>query len=172
MEKAGIDVYLGLGSNEGDREANIRLALSMLDDVDGVNVVKVSDLIETEPWGFNADVKFLNCAAEVFVNEQVTPLSFLKECKRIEKKPPKLYDLTTLQREANRYYGMTASQTVYHSRPIDIDILLYGKQHIDNEILTIPHPLMSERDFVMIPLRQIVSEEEKEAFPEVFKRNR
>ena len=84
MAKAGIDVYLGLGSNEGDREANIRLALSMLDDVDGVSVVKVSDLIETEPWGFNADVKFLNCAAEVFVNEQVTPLSLLKESKRIE----------------------------------------------------------------------------------------
>lgn len=85
MGKAGIDVYLGLGSNEGDREANIRLALSMLDDVDGVSVVKVSDLIETEPLGFNADVKFLNCAAEVFINEKVTPLSLLKECKRIEK---------------------------------------------------------------------------------------
>ena len=61
---------------------------------------------------------------------------------------------------------------LYHSRSIDIDILLYGKQNIDNEILTIPHPLMVERDFVMIPLRQIVSEEEKEAFPEVFNRNR
>lgn len=162
MEKAGIDVYLGLGSNEGDREANIRLALSMLDDVDGVSVVKVSDLIETEPWGFNADVKFLNCAAEVFVNEQVTPLSFLKECKRIEK---------SMGRDEVVEFDADGKR-VYHSRPIDIDILLYGKQHIDNEILTIPHPLMSERDFVMIPLRQIVSGEEKEAFPEVFKRNR
>lgn len=161
MEKAGIDVYLGLGSNEGDREANIRLALSMLDDVDGVSVVKVSDLIETEPWGFNADVKFLNCAAEVFVNEQVTPLSLLKECKRIEK---------SMGRDEVVEFD-TDGKRVYHSRPIDIDILLYGKQHIDNEVLTIPHPLMSERDFVMIPLRQIVSEE-KEAFPEVFKRNR
>lgn len=162
MEKAGIDVYLGLGSNEGDREANIRLALSMLDDVDGVSVVKVSDLIETEPWGFNADVKFLNCAAEVFVNEQVTPLSFLKECKRIEK---------SMGRDEVVEFD-TDGKRVYHSRPIDIDILLYGKQYIDNEVLTIPHPLMSERDFVMIPLRQIVSEEEKEAFPEVFNRNR
>lgn len=162
MEKAGIDVYLGLGSNEGDREANIRLALSMLDDVDGVSVVKVSDLIETEPWGFNADVKFLNCAAEVFVNEQVTPLSFLKECKRIEK---------SMGRDEVVEFD-TDGKRVYHSRPIDIDILLYGKQHIDNKVLTIPHPLMSERDFVRIPLRQIVSEEEKEAFPEVFKRNR
>lgn len=162
MEKAGIDVYLGLGSNEGDREANIRLALSMLDDVDGVSVVKVSDLIETEPWGFNADVKFLNCAAEVFVNEQVTPLSFLKECKRIEK---------SMGRDEVVEFD-TDGKRVYHSRPIDIDILLYGKQHIDNKVLTIPHPLMSERDFVMIPLRQIVSEEEKKAFPEVFKRNR
>ena len=162
MEKAGIDVYLGLGSNEGDREANIRLALSMLDDVDGVSVVKVSDLIETEPWGFNADVKFLNCAAEVFVNEQVTPLSLLKECKRIEKSMGR-DEIVEFDADGKR---------VYHSRPIDIDILLYGKQHIDNEILTIPHPFMSERDFVMIPLRQIVYEEEKEAFPEVFKRNR
>lgn len=162
MEKAGIDVYLGLGSNEGDREANIRLALSMLDDVDGVSVVKVSDLIETEPWGFNADVKFLNCAAEVFVNEQVTPLSFLKECKRIEK---------SMGRDEVVEFD-TDGKRVYHSRPIDIDILLYGKQHIDNKILTVPHPLMAERDFVMIPLGQIVSEEEKEAFPEVFKRNR
>ena len=162
MEKAGIDVYLGLGSNEGDREANIRLALSMLDDVDGVSVVKVSDLIETEPWGFNADVKFLNCAAEVFVNEQVTPLSLLKESKRIEE---------SMGRDEVVEFD-TDGKRVYHSRPIDIDILLYGKQHIDNEVLTIPHPLMSERDFVMIPLRQIVSEEEKKAFPEVFKRNR
>ena len=162
MEKAGTDVYLGLGSNEGDREANIRLALSMLDDVDGVSVGKVSDLIETEPWGFNADVKFLNCAAEVFVNEQVTPLSFLKECKRIEK---------SMGRDEVVEFD-TDGKRVYHSRTIDIDILLYGKQNIDDEALTIPHPLMSERDFVMIPLRQIVSEEEKEAFPEVFKRNR
>lgn len=162
MEKAGIDVYLGLGSNEGDREANIRLALSMLDDVDGVSVVKVSDLIETEPWGFNADVKFLNCAAEVFVNEQVTPLSLLKECKRIEKSMGR-DEIVEFDADGKR---------VYHSRPIDIDILLYGKQCIDNEILTIPHPLMSERDFVMIPLRQIVSGEEKEAFPGVFNRNK
>lgn len=162
MEKAGIDVYLGLGSNEGDREANIRLALSMLDDMDGVSVVKVSDLIETEPWGFNADVKFLNCAAEVFVNEQVTPLSLLKECKRIEK---------SMGRDEVIEFDSDGKR-LYHSRPIDIDILLYGKQHIDNKILTIPHPLMAERDFVMIPLRQIVSEEETEAFPEVFNRNR
>lgn len=162
MEKAGIDVYLGLGSNEGDREANIRLALSMLDDVDGVSVVKVSDLIETEPWGFNADVKFLNCAAEVFVNEQVTPLLLLKECKRIEK---------SMGRDEVIEFDSDGKR-LYHSRPIDIDILLYGKQNIDNEVLTIPHPLMVERDFVMIPLRQIVSEEEKEAFPEVFNRNR
>lgn len=162
MDKAGIDVYLGLGSNEGDRESNIRLALSMLDDVDGVSVVKVSDLIETEPWGFNADVKFLNCVAEVFVNEQVTPLLLLKECKRIEESMGR-DEVIEFNDEGKR---------VYHSRPIDIDILLYSKQHIDNEVLTIPHPLMAERDFVMIPLRQIVSEDEKEAFPEVFKRNR
>lgn len=162
MEKAGIDVYLGLGSNEGNRESNIRLALSMLDDVDGVSVVKVSDLIETEPWGFNADVKFLNCAAEVFVNEQVTPLSLLKECKRIEESMGR-DEVIEFDDEGKR---------VYHSRPIDIDILLYGNQNIDNEILTIPHPLMAERDFVMIPLKQIVSDEEKVAFPEVFKRNR
>ena len=96
----------------------------MLDDVDGVSVVKVSDLIETEPWGFNADVKFLNCTAEVFVNEQVTPLSLLKECKRIEK-------------------------SMGRDEVIDFDD--EGKR---------------------IPLRQIVSEEEKESFPEVFKRNR
>lgn len=162
MDKAGIDVYLGLGSNEGDRESNIRLALSMLDDVDGVSVVKVSDLIETEPWGFNADVKFLNCVAEVFVNEQVTPLLLLKECKRIEESMGR-DEVIEFNDEGKR---------VYHSRPIDIDILLYSKQHIDNEVLTVPHPLMAERDFVMIPLRQIVSEDEKEAFPEVFKRNR
>ena len=162
MERAGIDVYLGLGSNEGDRESNIRLALSMLDDVDGVSVVKVSDLIETEPWGFNADVKFLNCAAEVFVNEQVTPLSLLKECKRIEESMGR-DEVIEFDDEGKR---------IYHSRPIDIDILLYGNQNIDNETLTIPHPLMAERDFVMIPLKQIVSDEEKVAFPEVFKRNR
>ena len=155
-----VDVYLGLGSNQGNRRENIDSALSMLDSNEKIHVDKVSDIIETEPWGFAAEQNFLNCVARVQVDKTLTPEEMLDVCKDIEK---------DLGREENIEFGPDGKR-VYHSRPIDIDILIYGQERIDTERLTIPHKQMAERDFVMIPLRQIISEEIKSAFPELFRK--
>lgn len=153
-----VTAYLGLGSNEGDRKANLKSALSMLDSAEGISVERVSDVIETTPWGFDADMDFLNCAAKVNLDPSVTPELLLKVCKNIEKR---------LGRDENIEFD-DAGRRIYHSRTIDIDILLYGDSRIRGESLTVPHPLMKERDFVMIPLRQIADRNVIEAFPDIF----
>ena len=152
-----VDVYLGLGSNQGNRRENIDSALSMLDSNEKIHVDKVSDIIETEPWGFAAEQNFLNCVARVQVEKTLTPEEMLDVCKGIER---------NLGREENIEFGPDGKR-VYHSRPIDIDILLFGNERVHSGRLDIPHPLMGERDFVMIPLRQVETEELRVAFPEL-----
>ena len=78
-----VDVYLGLGSNQGNRRENIDSALSMLDSNEKIHVDKVSDIIETEPWGFAAEQNFLNCVARVQVEKTLTPEELLDVCKGI-----------------------------------------------------------------------------------------
>ena len=152
-----IEVYLGLGTNEGDRYRNIEIALKRLSEL-GILILKVSDIIETEPWGFECSQRFLNCVVRGFVNVGVAPETLLKICKSIE---------TELGRKEDLEYD-SCGKRVYHSRPIDIDILFYGVKIIDTEQLTIPHKGIKERDFVMIPLLQVISEDIKSAFPELF----
>ena len=125
------EVYLGLGSNLGDREENIGQHVGA--------VVRQSSLIETEPWGFESDNRFLN--GVILCETTLTPQQVLKVTQRIE-------------RELGRKQKTKVAQH-YHDRPIDIDILLYDDLHIDEPNLKIPHPLMHERDFVMIPLEEI-----------------
>lgn len=155
-----VTAYLGLGSNEGDRTANLKSALSMLDSVEGISVERVSDVIETRPWGFDAEMDFLNCAAKINLDTSVTPELLLQVCKDIERR---------LGRQEQMEFGSDGNR-IYHSRTIDIDILLYGTERINRERLTVPHPLMTVRDFVMIPLRQIADEDVTAAFPEIFGR--
>ena len=150
--------YLGLGGNSGDRAANIENALKLLDAQEGISVVKVSEIIETEPWGFKSEYKFLNCVARIEVSPEITPLGLLDICKSIEH---------ILGREENAEYDPEGNR-IYRSRPIDIDILFYGLERIREDRLVIPHPLMSERDFVMVPLRQIADDGIISAFPEIF----
>lgn len=147
--KEGIaEVYLGLGSNLGDRRANIDNAISLLDNTEGISVEKVSDVIETEPWGFESEDRFLNCAVRCVVErETVSPARLLEICKDIEGQLGR--------RESIEYDAK--GERIYHSRTMDIDILLYDSLVVDEKTLKIPHPLMSERDFVMVPLRRIVS---------------
>ncbi len=152
-----IEVYLGLGSNIGDKKANIDKALLLLEER-GVRIVILSDMIETEPWGFSTDSKFINCVVRAEVSESVTPIRLLGMCKDIE---------CQMGRSDKPEYD-AEGRRIYHSRLIDIDILLYGTQDFDYEDLVIPHPLMSARDFVMIPLRQVASQRVKEAFKEIF----
>ena len=135
------NLYVSLGSNLGDREQMIRRALALLDERVGV-VDAVSTFIETMPWGFQSQHPFLNVAA--LVHTMLSPRRCLLETQQIER------DLGRTQKSTNGQY---------HDRPIDIDLLLYDNLHVDEKDLTLPHPHMHERDFVMIPLREILPSE-------------
>ena len=131
-------VYLGLGSNLGNREANLLKAITMIGERIG-NVVRQSTFMETEPWGFESEHSFLN--GVILVETTLTPRQLLKTTQKIER----------LLGRKNK--SLTPRE--YHDRPIDIDILLYDDLELDESDLKIPHPLMNQRDFVMIPLQEL-----------------
>lgn len=132
-------VYLSLGSNLGDREATMRRAIGLLNERAG-SVDRQSSFIETEPWGFESTNKFLNMCVRLLTT--LSPEQLLMATKQIE-------------RELGRTHKSVNGQ--YHDRPIDIDMLMYDDVHIDSNDLTLPHPHMQEREFVMKPLREILS---------------
>ncbi len=142
-------VYLGLGSNLGDREGNIRKAIDLLHERVG-EVVRQSSLIETAPWGFESEHRFLN--GVILCETTLTPRQVLKATQKIERELGKTKAHATM-----RQLSMLNSQLpTFKDRPIDIDILLYDDWKVDEPDLKIPHPLMRERDFVMIPLKEIL----------------
>ena len=149
MEK--VELYLSLGSNMGDRRQNLEHALSMLNIELGKPYKALSSFIETEPWGFESQESFLNAAVLYELelpkayNPEAEALMILEICKDIERK---------LGRTGTPQYD-ERGERIYASRPIDIDILLFGDHKINCDELTIPHKLMYERDFVMIPLNEI-----------------
>lgn len=130
--------YLSLGSNLGDRHTTMQSAILLLGKQAGT-VDRVSSAIETEPWGFKSANKFLNMC--VRITTTLSPEQLLATTKDIE---------LQLGRTTKSVNGQ------YHDRPIDIDILTYDDLHINTPSLTLPHPHMHERDFVMIPLREIL----------------
>ena len=130
-------VYLGLGSNLGDKAANITLAVQHIEEQIG-HVVRQSALYISEPWGFDSENEFVN--AVVKCETILSPHQLLRTTQRIERQ---------MVRKRKSCNG------VYHDRIIDIDILLYDDLTIDTPSLKIPHPLMQQRDFVMVPLREI-----------------
>ena len=130
-------VYLGLGSNIGDRRQCIADAIRLISERVGA-VLRQSTLIEIEPWGFQSKHKFLN--GVILCETDKSPREVLALTQQIE-------------RDLGRKKKSHSSR--YHDRPIDIDILLYDDLTIDEPDLRIPHPLMHERDFVMIPLNEI-----------------
>ena len=138
----------------GDREANIETAISLLNIELKTPYKAVSSLLETEPWGFESDRKFLNAAVHYELrlkkgyNPEAEGLMILEICKDIERR---------LGRTGGTEYG-EGGERIYHNRPIDIDILLFGDNKIDCPELTVPHKLMYERDFVMVPLREIAGQ--------------
>jgi 2-amino-4-hydroxy-6-hydroxymethyldihydropteridine diphosphokinase len=136
-------VYLGLGSNLGDREANITRAIELIGKRVGL-VIRQSSLIETEPWGFKSDNKFLN--GVILVETTLTPRQLLTITQKIER------ELGKRRKHSTR---RSQDSSLFRDRPIDIDILLYDDLTIDEPDLKIPHPLMQDRDFVMIPLNEI-----------------
>jgi 2-amino-4-hydroxy-6-hydroxymethyldihydropteridine diphosphokinase len=131
-------VFLGLGSNIGDRAANIGRARRLLEEVAGVRVVGMSSLIETRPVGYEDQPDFINAALEI--ETTLEPRGLLTQIKRIE-------------REIGRKETFRLGPRV-----IDIDILLFGDRLVDDPGLTIPHPRMHERRFVLGPLAEIAPE--------------
>ena len=130
-------VFLGLGSNLGDKVWNLQEAIRLIGEQIGT-VTRQSSFIETEPWGFESDNTFLNAAI----------------CCETEKTPREVLLLTRqIERDLGRRKKSVAGS--YADRLIDIDILLYDDLTVDEPDLIIPHPLMHERDFVMIPLKEI-----------------
>lgn len=129
--------YLGLGSNLGDRQANLRAALDRLE-APGLRVLRVSPVYETEPVGFAAQRWFLNLAAEIETG--LFPMQLLARAHRIE-------------RELGRVRGVPNGP-----RTIDIDILLFGTAAVRSAALEIPHPRMAERRFVLAPLADLAAE--------------
>lgn len=130
-------IYLGLGTNLGNKIENLTRAIEALSLALGTCKAQ-SSFHETEPWGFESDNGFLNCV--VAFDTELTPTELLDTTERIE-------------RELGRTVKSTGGN--YHDRLIDIDILLYGNTVIESERLTIPHPLMHLRDFVLMPLAEI-----------------
>ena len=157
-------VYLGLGSNLGDREENLRKATSLIDERVG-KVLRQSSLIETEPWGFESSNRFLN--GVILCETTLSPREVLKATQKIErelgrKKKSKVEgQRSKVEGQRSKVEGQkpTANgqqpRANYKDRPIDIDILLYDDWKVDEPDLKIPHPLMQERDFVMTPLKEI-----------------
>ena len=130
-------VYLGLGTNLGDKEANLKAAVCEI----GKRVGKVTSLSAfhvSEPWGFSSENTFLNAACAV--ETTLSPFEVLSVTQDIERL------LGRLKKSVDGHYS---------DRPIDIDILLYDDLHLSTPELTIPHPLMHEREFVMKPLKEI-----------------
>ena len=129
-------VYLSIGSNQGDRAANLRTAIDRLGALG--EVLAVSSFYETEPVEFTAQPWFLNCAVKLDT----------------EKMPKQLLsNILGLEQEMGRRRGPNKGP-----RTIDVDILLFGSSIVDTKTLTIPHPAMHQRRFVLGPLAEIAPE--------------
>ena len=134
IEKGKKRVYLSLGSNLGDRAAQIGRALHELNAA-GIKVIHISSQYRTEPVDYRAQPWFTNCVAEVHTN--LMPLQLLRA-------------LQSIEREMGRKRGLPKGP-----RPIDIDILFFEDAVMQSAILTIPHERLTERKFVLVPLREI-----------------
>jgi len=128
--------YVGLGANLGDREATIRRAVELLAEQDGIEVQAVSNLRETDPVGLENQPMFLNGAAAL--ETTVAPRALLETLLRVE-----------------RELGRVRDGVRFGPRPIDLDLLLYGDEVVDEPGLTIPHPRLHERAFALEPLAEL-----------------
>lgn len=130
-------LYLALGSNQGDRKALLDAARAACDASLG-RVTGCSDYIETAPWGFSSPHPFLNAVLQL--ETELSPLAVLERTQEIERQLGRL---------------TKSSATGYQDRPIDLDLLFYDDLVLETPRLTLPHPLMHLRDFVLEPLQQL-----------------
>ena len=162
MPTTKVDLYLSLGSNQGDRQANIRSALTALNRSYS-RYKALSDIIETAPVGFDSPHSFLNACVQYEVPLRTEDP--LKQCHRILKR------IKTIEKKLGRDTRVeydNGGRRIYHDRPIDIDILFFGSFRVSDNLVTVPHPRIAERDFVLTPLRQIATPTLRHAFPEYF----
>ena len=137
MTSTSTTVFLGLGSNLGDRQKHFRQALTLLARDEGAPVEECSSFYETEPFGLPDQPRFLN--AVISLKTSRAPLDFLEAIKKIE-----------------RSCGRTREGMIrWGPREIDLDILLWEDMIIHSEYLHVPHPGMHERRFVLVPLNEI-----------------
>lgn len=134
-------VYLGLGSNQGNRHEIIASALEAIEQSVG-SIERISQMIETEPWGFVSSFCFVNAVVEV--KTELDPIELLDRTQQIER---------ALGRRSKSVGG------AYQDRPIDIDILLYGDLLYTSERLEIPHRLLHQRRFVLESLCELIPEQ-------------
>lgn len=132
-----VKAYLGLGSNIGNRELQLNEAIKILHAYQGIQVTQVSHIYETEPVGYTNQPTFLNLCIEI--ETELNPQSLLKCCLATEQQ---------LHRKREIRWG---------PRTLDVDILLFGDQIIEQDNLSVPHPRMKERSFVLIPLNDIAT---------------
>ncbi|MRR30784.1 2-amino-4-hydroxy-6-hydroxymethyldihydropteridine diphosphokinase [bacterium] len=131
------NVFLSLGSNMGDRMAHLQAAMHALAQTPGIEIVNVSSLYETEPWGLAGQRPFYNAVA--WIRTPIAPLALLRICQTIEHQRERVRDVR------------------WGPRTLDIDILRYGDRVMSSLELTIPHPRMEERDFVLVPLAEVMT---------------
>ena len=138
--------YLSLGSNLGEREQVLNRAIELLQTRVG-NVVRRSSFFYSTSWGYTSEHEFCNLC--VAVDTPLSPLDLLHATQAIERELGKTTHTT------KTYLNNIEQSAIYHDRAIDIDILTYEDITLQTPELTLPHPHMSERDFVLIPLREI-----------------
>jgi 2-amino-4-hydroxy-6-hydroxymethyldihydropteridine diphosphokinase len=132
------EAFLGLGSNLGDRAAMLRAAIAALDAAENVRVTRISSLYETPPWGPVPQGPYLNACI----------------CVETSLSPRALLDLgLAIERDHGRERAIR-----WGPRTLDIDLLLYGADTVEEDGLIVPHPRMAERAFVLVPLAEIAPE--------------
>lgn len=141
MEKVTLNrALISLGSNLGDKSANLKQAIDAIQDLIG-DVEFISSFYESAPWGYDSENQFLNAC--ITCHTHFSPLELLDQIKQIEQS-----------------MGRKKTVSGYEDRCIDLDIVFYNNDEIKTEQLTIPHPHFKSREFVMIPLQEIVKKED------------
>lgn len=130
-------VYLCLGSNKGDRVGYVQQAASLLGAIDGVKIIRTSSLYETQPWLEKETTWFVNAVVEI--KTSLSPQDLLSECLRVE----------------NQLGRNRAVEGQYGDRTIDVDILFYGKEIINEKNLQIPHKFLHQRAFMLVPMLEL-----------------
>jgi len=131
-------VFLGIGTNLGEREENLRKAIKHIEEHIG-SITEESSVYETEPWGFQSETSFFNMVIKIETN--LTPSGLLGRILMIE-----------------AMMGRLREGQGYKSRIIDIDILFFETRIFENKVLKIPHPKIQDRRFVLVPLSEIAGD--------------